>query len=46
VPAAAQPRIEYTVAIVREGDRARKFVERLLGPKGRAALAGAGFGPP
>jgi molybdate transport system substrate-binding protein len=46
VPAGAQPRIEYAVVIVREGDRARKFVERLLGPEGRAALARAGFGPP
>jgi molybdate transport system substrate-binding protein len=46
VPAAAQPRIEYAVTIVRESARAHEFVERLLGPEGRAALEGAGFGPP
>jgi molybdate transport system substrate-binding protein len=46
VPAAAQPRIEYAVAIVREGDRAEEFVERLLGTEGRRALEDAGFGPP
>jgi molybdate transport system substrate-binding protein len=46
VPAAAQPRIEYAVVVVREGDRAREFVDRLRGPEGQAALARAGFGPP
>ena len=46
VPASAQPRIEYSVAIVRPSDRARRFVARLFGGAGRAALREAGFGPP
>ena len=46
VPAAAQPLIEYSVAIVRPSERAREFVARLLGEAGRAALREAGFGTP
>jgi molybdate transport system substrate-binding protein len=49
LPSSAQPRIEYSVAVVSEGarrDEARTFVERLLGPDGRARLRAAGFGVP
>jgi molybdate transport system substrate-binding protein len=46
LPAAAQPRIEYAVAIVHESERAKEFVDRLLGQDGRGALEDAGFGPP
>ena len=49
LPANAQPRIEYAVAVVAESDRrddARRFVQRLLGLEGRKTLAAAGFGLP
>jgi molybdate transport system substrate-binding protein len=49
LPARAQPEIRYAVAIVtaaRNGDAARAFVRRLLGPDGRAALTAGGFGVP
>jgi molybdate transport system substrate-binding protein len=46
LPAAAQPPIAYELAVVAAGgqrERARAFVERVLGEEGRAALAEAGF---
>lgn len=46
VPDSVQPRIEYSVSVVRESPDASEFVERLLGPEGQAALREAGFGPP
>ncbi len=49
MPARAQPEIRYAVAVVtaaRNGDAARAFVRRLLGPDGRAALTAGGFGVP
>jgi len=46
IPASAQPRIEYSVAVVHESEQADDFVRRLLGPHGRAALREAGFGAP
>ena len=49
LPRAAQPRIEYAVAVVVGAEReeeARSFVARLLGRDGRRALAAAGFGLP
>jgi molybdate transport system substrate-binding protein len=49
LPASAQPRIEYSVAVIRASQRrreAQRFVEALLGAKGRRLLAGAGFGIP
>jgi len=46
LPAAAQPRIRYAVAILRDGPAARAFVERLLGARGREALGAAGFAGP
>ena len=46
IPAAAQPRIGYAVAIVRDGAAARAFVARLLGAPGREALRQAGFTAP
>jgi molybdate transport system substrate-binding protein len=46
VPAAAQPRIAYAVAIVHASERANEFVEHLLGLQGQKALRNAGFGPP
>lgn len=42
----AQPTIEYAIAVVRDSDRGRAFVARVLGPVGRAALREAGFGAP
>ena len=49
LPARGAPRIEYAVAVVasspRRGD-AERFVERLLGERGRTVLAAAGFGVP
>lgn len=45
----AQPRIAYSAAVVdgtRFEDRARAYVDRLLGPEGNAALKAAGFLPP
>jgi molybdate transport system substrate-binding protein len=47
LPARAQPRIDYAVAVVSDSPRreeARAFVERLLGADGRARLRAAGFG--
>jgi molybdate transport system substrate-binding protein len=49
LPDAAQPTVEYMVAIVAESEAkaaAGDFIELLLGPRGRAALADAGFGLP
>jgi len=49
LPAAIQPEVRYTVAVVAGSDRqdeAEAFVERLLLREGRAALREAGFGPP
>jgi molybdate transport system substrate-binding protein len=49
LPAGAQPRIEYQVAVVAGTDdegAARAFVEALRSADGRAALARAGFGAP
>lgn len=49
LPEDAQPPIEYAVAVVSSGsdqDAARAFVEKLVGPDGRAALEAAGFGLP
>lgn len=46
LPDSAQPAIEYQVAVVADSDDAsdaQAFVEKLLGPKGREALAQAGF---
>jgi molybdate transport system substrate-binding protein len=49
LPEAAQPPVEYAVAVVSSGssrDAAHAFVARLLGPGGREALEAAGFGIP
>jgi molybdate transport system substrate-binding protein len=49
LPAEAQARVEYPIAVVKDAtnaDAARDFVERVLGPEGQQALAEAGFGPP
>jgi molybdate transport system substrate-binding protein len=49
LPRAAQARIEYPIAIVREArnpEAARAFVALVLGKRGRRALRAAGFGPP
>jgi len=49
LPAAIQPEVRYTVAVVAGSDRqdeAKAFVERLLTREGRAALREAGFGLP
>jgi molybdate transport system substrate-binding protein len=46
IPASAEPRIEYSVAVVHESEQADDFVRRLLGPAGGAALRAEGFGPP
>ena len=49
LPRAAQPPIEYGIAVVTASERteeARAFVEAVLGPRGRAALEDAGFGLP
>ena len=46
VPSAAQPRIGYAVAIVRDGAAARAFVARLLGAPGREVLREEGFAAP
>jgi molybdate transport system substrate-binding protein len=49
LPARAQPKVRYELAIVRSTKRlaaARAFVRRVLGPQGRRALAAAGFGLP
>lgn len=46
LPAAAQPKVVYEIAIVRPGPEAVAFVRRVLGPVGRARLRAAGFGVP
>ena len=49
LPAKAQPRIAYEIAVVKATRRlsaARAFVARVLSPRGRAALRRAGFGVP
>lgn len=49
IPAAGRPLVEYEVAVVRDAPHpaaARVFVRTLLGARGRAALAAAGFGVP
>jgi molybdate transport system substrate-binding protein len=49
IPKAAQPPIEYAVAVVASKSNeagARAFVDKLLGPDGRQALEAAGFGVP
>lgn len=49
VPAQLQPPISYAIAVLKEAqhrDEAKRFVELVLGPKGRAALRSAGFGLP
>lgn len=49
LPEGAQPPIEYEIAVVagsENAEAARAFVERVLGPEGRAALERAGFSVP
>ena len=49
LPEGAQPPIEYEIAVVagsENAEAARVFVERVLGPEGRAALERAGFSVP
>lgn len=49
LPAAIQPEVRYTVAVVASSSRredAEAFVARLLSTEGRAALREAGFGVP
>jgi molybdate transport system substrate-binding protein len=49
LPPRAQPQIEYVIAVVvraTETAAAEAFVDELLGPRGRRALRGAGFGVP
>ena len=49
VPSRVQPQIRYFAAIVTgtaRHERARSYLERLVGPRGRAALRRAGFLPP
>lgn len=49
LPEAAQPEVEYAIAVVRGSDdraEGQAFVERVLGPAGREALREAGFGAP
>ena len=49
LPARAQPRVEYEIAVVSSSSRkaaARAWVARVLGKAGQAALARAGFGKP
>jgi molybdate transport system substrate-binding protein len=49
LPAAAQIRIEYPIALVRGSDRAeegRRFISRLFSSQGRRLLGEAGFGLP
>ncbi len=47
VPARLQPAIRYSIAVLRHAprhDEAKRFVQRVLGSSGRAALRRAGFG--
>jgi molybdate transport system substrate-binding protein len=49
LPNEIQAKIEYQIAVVRESasrDAARRFVQSLLGARGRSSLRAAGFGPP
>jgi molybdate transport system substrate-binding protein len=49
LPARAQPQVKYEIAVVKASANrpaAAAFVTRVLGKKGRAALAAAGFGLP
>ena len=49
LPTRAQPKVEYLIAVVKESEhraRAAAFVRRVLGERGRNALASAGFGLP
>lgn len=49
LPARAQPRVQYEIAVVRSTRRvaaARAFVKRVLSRAGRARLVAAGFGLP
>lgn len=49
LPAWAQPRVRYEIAVVKGSPNAaaaRAFVARVLSPAGRARLAAAGFGLP
>jgi molybdate transport system substrate-binding protein len=48
LPARLRPAVVYAVAVVRgapHANEARAFVAGLNGPRGRAALRAAGFGP-
>lgn len=49
LPSEIQAKIEYQIAVVRESasrEAALRFVESLLGARGRSSLRAAGFGPP
>jgi molybdate transport system substrate-binding protein len=49
IPAWAQPRVRYEIAVVASSRRkpdARAWVKRVLAKQGQAALARAGFGKP
>ena len=49
LPARAQPQVAYLIAVVAESEHraeAAAFVDRVLGERGRRALASAGFGLP
>jgi molybdate transport system substrate-binding protein len=49
IPAWAQPRVRYVIAVVTSSPRrtlARAWIKRVLGKAGQAALARAGFGRP
>ena len=49
LPAAAQAEVKYEIAVAKDAPHhheAHAFVEQVLGSKGQAKLAAAGFGPP
>lgn len=49
LPSESQAKIEYQIAVVRESasrEAALRFVQSLLGARGRSSLRAAGFGPP
>jgi molybdate transport system substrate-binding protein len=49
IPASAQPRVRYEIAVVRSSSQkaaARAWITRVRGKTGQAALARAGFGKP